>query len=481
MKNKFVRAMCALISAAFLSSCGVITINSPAAPPETEAETDGGAGSSYEVSEYEKWSENYGKETKAFLRDLEKADYNGAVFQIATAKAGTVMPDESIGAVISASFAERNAAIEDHFNISITEKVVNIDTMYDEAVAAVKAGEYYADLIMLPQSYICSFATRGILLNLNTLPNFNYEGGYYSETGLQSGGGFGKLYAVSGPASLTLDTASVVYFNRGLIDSSELESLYSLVDGGDWTWDKFKEYCSAAANLGVYSFGTQNNQINFPDTVYFSCGGRFVMSEAGGAPTVCMNADFGNTVTALCASLLADPLYYSDSMSAIEAFSSGKMMFLIDNAETMKTLANSEVAWGVLPLPKYSAEQEGYYTLASDTNSMFFACLPTVTDVGRVSNVLAMLNISSYGEQGDDLALDAQSYYLRDNESARMLDIALDGVVYDFAYSFSPYHQAVSSISYVALRNPTQGMSTVTGYLNTWTGAFNTAVYRLFN
>ena len=480
MKNKFLRLVCALTAAALLSSCGVITVNTPSAPAETEGDTEE-TKPSYEVSEYEKWSENYGKETKAFMRDLVKADYNGAVFQIATPKAGCVVPDESIGAVISASYVERNAAIEDYFNISITEKAVNIDTMYEEAVAAVKSGEYYADLIMLPQSYICSFATRGILLNLNTLPNFNSEGGYYSASGVQSGGGFGKLYAVSGPASLTSGTASVVYFNRDLVDAAGLESLYDLVDGGEWTWDKFKECGAAALGLGVYSFGTQNNQINFPDTVYFSCGGRFVMSEAGGAPTVCMDADFGNTVTALCASLLADPLYYSDSMSAIEAFSTGKMMFLVDSADTAKTLANSEADWGVLPLPKYNAEQENYYSLASDTNSLFFACLPTVTDVARVSNVLAMLNIVSYGEQSDALALDAMSYYLRDNDSGRMLDKALDGVVYDFAYSFSPYHQAVSSISYVALRNPTAGMSTVTGYLNTWTGAFNTAVYRLFN
>ena len=47
------------------------------------------------------------------------------------------------------------------------------------------------------------------------------------------------------------------------------------------------------------------------------------------------------------------------ALSAIDSFNSGNTLFLIERVDTMKALSQS-VDWGVLPMPKYSEEQEKY-------------------------------------------------------------------------------------------------------------------------
>ncbi len=481
--DKYIKsALSLLISMLMLSGCGMIALNPPsgnsgdetADVPETEAP--------YQVSEYEKYDANYSSELSKFMHDITEADYGGGSFLIATTKSALIVPDETVGAVLSKEMELRNDFIESELNITVSEKKVDETTMYDDIRTAIKSVTYYSDLIMLPQSEIGQFVIGGAIANLSSLPNINFTAGYYNASSVEAGGGASKIYAVAGPASTDDDCLSAVFYNKTMMSQITDENIYSVVDSGSWTWTKFLELSDAASALGdgYYSFGTQNCTMYLQDLIYISCGQKFVSVGDGTMPQIAFTAESAAPIVELIKSVINHGARNTNSLEAINAFASGNTLFLIDKLSTMESIAGSSADWGVLPLPKYSAEQGNYKTLAFSEDAMFFAMVPTVSDTLKISNVLAMLNISSYGDIPDAYAENAMSYYLRDNASTRMVDIIMNSAAYDFAYSYGGIRTSISSATYTAIRNPSTGVSTVAGYLNTYSKRFAGDVYNLF-
>ncbi len=483
MKKKYTEFILALLSlllsAALMSGCGIIIVNSPATA-ETEAEGSAEETASYQVAEYDAYISKDNVMARRYLKGIEKKDYEGSVFLITSAKEGVVAPSENSGAVISSKLIKRNESVGNYFNLSISAKTAKPEDMLADISANVKSGTYFSDIIFIPQSYIYQFTVHGYLTNLSSMPSLDLNADYFYTSAVEAAGAAGKTYALAGPATICEDSLSCIFFNKALLNVAGLQSPYDLVDSGEWTWDKFGEYLKSASALNCYSFGTQNAQIYFADLVYFSSGGKFTNSVEGGYPVVAMDKTFGTKITERTASLLADPAYYSDSMTAIDRFNSGEMMFLVDNLSTAYTLANSSVDWGILPLPKNDASQASYLSYVNSEEAMFMAVVPTVTDTDKVSKVMSVMNIMSYGDLADYYISDAMNYCLRDNASCRMMSHVFKNPVYDFAYTFSPYNQAIANISYTAVRNPASGFHTVSYYIDNWTYSYNNAVRALF-
>ena len=481
--DKYIKvSVCILLSLLMLSSCGIIAINPPSIdngeettlPPETTPP--------YQVSEYEKYEANYSKEVTKFLHDVSDADYGGGSFLVATPKSALIVPDETVGAVLSKEMKLRNDFIESELNIVVSEKLVDKNTMYDQIRQAIKSVSYYSDLILLPQSDLGKYVLGGAVANLSSLPGINLEGGYYNHSAVEAGGGASKIYGIAGNACLDMDALSAVFYNKTLMSQITEENVYSLVDSGNWTWAKFLEYANGVSKLGegYYSFGSQNAAMYLSDLIYVSCGQKFVSVPKDSMPQLAFTADSANPVIDTIKSVLNHEKRNDNSLEAINSFANGNTLFLIDKLSTMEAIANSKADWGVLPLPKYNTEQKEYYSLAYGEDALFFAMVPTVSDTQKVSNVLALLNIASYGDLPGAYAENAMIYYLRDNTSTRMVDIIINSATYDFAYSYSNVRNSIASATFTAIRNPSIGVSSVANYLNSWTRRFNSDVYNMF-
>ena len=482
--NKYIlSSISLLLCAAILSSCGVIVFNDPT-PPEDLNETQKPVETKepYSVQEYEPYSPAHTDDLQKFLQDVSEADYNGGTFLIANSKAPLIIPDESCSVIISQEYEYRNAYVEQELNIMLAEKIVHPDTMYDEIRQAVKSSSYYADLIMIPQSEIGRYAGDGFIANLASLPGMNFDGGYYNSSSVAAAGGNSKVYAVAGDASTSYDSLSAVFFNKTLLAQLTSENLYSLVDDGAWTWAKFLEYADSVANLEgeYYSLGAQNTVMYLQDLIFISSGLQYVSCNYGEMPQIAFTAEVADPVVDLIKRVVNHPKRNYNDLDAITAFAGGNTLFLIDKLSTMSALSTGAADWGIVPLPKLSAEQESYRTLANCDDAMFFAMVPTVSDTQKISDVLAMINISSYGETPDAFANNAMSYYLRDNASARNVSRIINSTIYDLSYSFSSEAKAVYSATYMNIRNASNGISGVQAYLKSWTRSFNNAMDKIF-
>lgn len=427
--------------------------------------------------------ESFGGEIKYFLNDLSGNNYSGAAARIVTAKKDLIIPDDNTGTVISQKTAERNQAVGDALGISVSAEERDSDTLLQELRASVRAGDYYADAVMFPQDMIGAFVTGDAVINMKSLPGFETDTKYYYQSAVAAGTGGEAVYAVAGPASLNADGLSCVYFNKTMVEEAGLESPYDLADRGEWTIDKYLEYMNSAAGLSseYYGYGAQNTSTYLTDVLFFGCGETLTQSVFGYYPTLTLGSEKTGAVIEKIKSVTVNGPKTVSAVTAIDTFKGGNMLFLLDRLDTMKTLSNSKTDWGILPIPKYDKAQEKYLTLANYEDAMFFGAVATASNYEMSADLIACLNIYSYGEMRSAYVKNAMYYYLRDNESVRMLDTIVKEPVFDFAYSFASTYNAIPSATFMAVRNTVSGVSSLERYLGMWQGQFESSMYYLFD
>ncbi len=469
----------ALLLCALLCSCGIFSVNRPF---DTEALTTEADDTTRAPTEFDSVKNEYNSESERFMKDLTGNDYKGVTVKIMTTKKSLVVPDENTSTVLSKDLEERNSAVETTLNVSIIADERDADTMYREIRAAVLAGSYYADIIMYPQNMIGKFVQGDAVINMNGLPAFETDQEYYYPSSVMAGTGGDAIYAVAGPASLNPDALPAMFFNKDMVKALSLESPYDLVDKGEWTVDKYNEYLNAAeAKEEYHGYAAQNTAPYLTDIFFISQGERYTSSTVGYYPTVTLSSEKTAAVVNKIREVTAHEKSAGSALTAINTFESGNTLFLIDRLDSMKALANAECTWGVLPLPKYDASQENYLTMAYYEDALFFGVVTTSPNYELTADLLACFNIMTYGYTNDAYCTNASYYYLRDNDSIRMLSKVLENPVYDFAYSFASTYNAVPNATFMAVRNNVAGVSTLERYLNMWTGQFNNAMYALFD
>lgn len=477
--NKIIKNSVSLFLAVLIvlsaSSCA-LRINKPGKDdPDVSSSADTNS-ETYDV-DYDFVENDFYSTVKKHLNEIGTADYNGASFMIASFAPELTDPDKC-GAVMSKAVYNRNNLLSSFFNIEIFTKEADSDTIYTELYNSKLAGDFYADLIAVPQYYIAQFATGGLLTNLLSLPFSDYDAGYNISSGVSAGIAASDGYAVAGWSTLQPDKLPAVFFNRDLFDEAGLEYPYKLVKEGKWTWDKFFEYCLAAEELGCETYGYQNTAVNLGDLIYVSCGNTFVSSGEGDPALIAVETDSTNVFAEVAYKVFNDPLKDKNSIEAISSFANGSSLFLIENLETTRQIANSDTVWGVLPMPKLSEEQGTYRSLAA-SNSAFFAA-PVGCSPEKTSHILAALNAASLGFIADAYVNDLMYFYLRDNASVEMVEKICYSAYYDMAYSFGTSDLSIANSTYFAIRNVYENNHDINFYINSFSSRGNAALSRFF-
>jgi len=483
-----VALLCAL--AVFVSGCGVILINEPSkTEPETTAKPETTAPEEPErvPEDIPVVEKDYTNEMDRFMKDLSTTNdqnkYSGAVARIVGTKKSLLVPAEDCPKIIKEDLVERNEGIESSLGITVVFDERDPDTLFQEAKAAVRSGTYYADAIMYPQYMTGAFVKEGVVLNMNALPDFETDMGYFYPSSVSASRGGDGLYAVAGPASLNIDALPCIFFNKDMVKAAGLESPYALVDRGEWTIDKYLEYTAAATALegDYYAYGAQHTSAMLTDLFFFGMGETLTQSLPGQYPTLTLGSPKTADVINKVRAAIVDTKSSGNALTAIDSFKSGNTMFLIDRLDNFRQFSTIGVDWGILPMPKYSAEQTRYYTLVNYEEVLVFSALSTAPDYEMTADLIACINIVTYGYTKDAYVKDATYFYLRDNESIRMMETVIESPVFDFAYSFSGTYDAIPSMTYMAIRNVVSEVSTLDRYLGMYAAGFEQAMYWLFD
>ena len=100
-------------------------------------------------------------------------------------------------------------------------------------------------------------------------------------------------------------------------------------------------------------------------------------------------------------------------------------------------MRNSTTDFGLIPFPKYELAQENYYHFVHKTAGKG-VCIPTTQAdpemAGLIIEAMAAKSVGTVTEAYYDKALTYK--YMRDEESAKMLDMILASRIYDLTYIY---------------------------------------------
>ncbi len=346
------------------------------------------------------------------------------------------------------------SSVEERFKVDITETVQSetyVNTQYRQLIAA-GADDY--DLAFVYDRFAHYFAEEGLIYDYADLDYIDLDKDYWDQSLREYATVGDKTFYAFGTYDFTyFDMTHCLVFNKDLYRELNFkEDPYELVRSGKWTFDEMAEMMKTATydndgddrqslrdNYGYVSSGKQ-----ILPNFWIAGGTTSVSLDRGRMPYLTMvDNDRFQQILDSCFELFWDQnvWYVSTGMGNqsehhTELFSGGNALFADYTFFFLSQLRNCEYNFGILPFPKYDAEQNDYYSRVEAGTVL--ATVPITNPDPEMAGAL----IEGMASEGYKTIL--PEYYETslkrrdspDEESAEMLDKIFATRVYDLGDSW---------------------------------------------
>jgi len=354
-----------------------------------------------------------------------------------------IMAEEINGAAMNDAIYYRNINVQELLNCVIEE--TNIDAggdAYNALKQSVMAGDgSYQVWISRLQQYL-PMAAEGNLTLLTDVPHINLEQPWWDQASVSElSFAHKKFIAVSDISTMDDKGASAIVFNKQLITDYNLDIPYDLVRNGTWTLDTFKNMLTEVAfDIDGNGKMDANDRFGFMyqrDTMEaFLTGGNEATcrKDENDIPYMTMNTERAITLLMNLTDFLYDQNICMNSMmlpgdfniAMNTMFQNDQALFMWVRMVNVPELRTMESDFGILPTPKFTAEQDKYRTWINSWTGAG-VCVPLIT--GDTNPEYVGIFIEAMGAESRNLVVPA--YYdvmlsgivARDTESTEMLDI----------------------------------------------------------
>ena len=398
-------------------------------------------------------------ETAEILPDIPELDFGGSDYVICTSGSSDdngvdwvtydVYVEELNGEVINDAVFERNLYLNETYNINLRADVTS-GAVHSSLQTDVKAGGGTYDAgftgIMRGQT----LGTQGITHNMFAVPYVDLSKPWWDHRLTEDCTLLGDVYLGTGDITVIDNDATwILMFNKQMHDDLGLEDLYTLVREDRWYYDTLYTMLQTATRdtdgngklqpkVDTFGFVTTAN------TCYgllYASGEQMAPKNEEGIPTLIENIDRFTAVVEKAGMILgnldhvfvADRTGYgTDDLRYI--FEEGRALFYGEVAQCITRMRNSETDFGVIPWPKFDEAQQGFYNFVHNTAAKAIV-LPVTCDLemsGAITEAMAAKSMYTLTPAYYDTALTYK--YMRDEESAEMMNIILASRCYDPAY-----------------------------------------------
>ena len=397
------------------------------------------------------------------IAKLDGIDYQGYEFRIMDRSAEQdpnwetidVWVEAETGDTIDDAVYKRNTLLEDAMNIKITENKVK-NPCVDARTSIMSGGDDF-DIFTDGLSLLATMAVEGYLVDLNTVDALNLTETWWDQDLNKDLSIAEKLFFCTGDISIMDNYGTwCVMFNKDIAADYDFEDLYTLVKDGKWTIDKMYDMAKQVTR-DVDGNGVQDNsdQWGFLTESYneyglWAAGGqRITDKDADDIPTLVAYSDKSvevlDKVTEFtqdkACTLVADTVT-SGTLTGCgftnEHFGNGNALFIYGGMWLITKFRGYDVNFGVVPAPKFDESQTRYYNTYSYANCTAYSIPTTAADLERTGTVMeAMAEVSKYTLTPAYYDVALKGKYIRDEESAEMLDIILAQRAYDLGMIFN--------------------------------------------
>lgn len=376
--------------------------------------------------------------------DYGKKTFNVLTFNSIVPEFGDVAGD--MGDSVNSALVTRDLYTEDYLGvkmnvISMNGQYADRNTYSDHIATSVLSGAKMYDVVGSYSLIPVSLAVRGVLLDLNETEYLDFSKKWWAGFVYNSCTINDKTYFMSGDISTNLlYQMQIVAFNSEKLKDNKIneEDLYSLVDNGQWTLDRFIEIASNISQPdgegnwtanAFYAVGMQD--ANMLDSFYIASGMKLFSIEDD-------NLSVSSDILSNKVLSLYDKVYnaiYTEHIIKMpqgkSTFIDGKELFCVIPVYALKTtLSEMSDPIGILPFPKYD-ESDSYRTLLSSPHAQYYIPVD-VNDADASSAVLETMAYASYQYVTPEVFYSVMKFrYSKDENSSRMFDIIREGSTTD--------------------------------------------------
>lgn len=384
-------------------------------------------------------------------------------------EARELVAEEETGEPINDAVYIRNSVIKEKYNIDI--KMISLA---DEKAALKKnitSGDDLYDAVLMFNNNVPGIVTGDLLMDVSELPYLDLSKPWW-DPALKSLSIGNKNYLLGGDI-LILDNeaANALVFNKDLMAVYGLELPYNLVKEGKWTFDKLYEFITLVSEDlngdGNMTYDADRfGLLTFNDTLQallVSGGGTFALKDGSDIPYMSFASERNLQVISKAMDIMFNKknvLNYQTVSSAKigypQIFSESRALFMWMRMRVVENLRSMDSDFGIIPLPKYDEQQDGYHSLVNAYTGVLLGIPKSVRDVERTSVILEALAAESrYTLQPAYYDVTLQRKFTRDDESADMLNIIFNTRVYDVGgvYSFGDVFNGFTTLASKEDRN----------------------------
>ena len=325
---------------------------------------------------------------------------------------------------------------EEETGATIVASESSYTTLITEAQSYTMSGDKYGDIWLDMGWTLGQFYTSDLLKPMNDLKYLDTTKDYWHPSILETFTINGNLYGVSGDIAPIDNLSFMLFYNKSVAEELQLPDLYQLVRDGDWTFDKFIEYCEKAMKDNGDNVWTAEDRYGLggpPSTIeqelFYSMGGYFYNIDENGK-YYCATIDAHNTkiIDLITANVRDNHLSYDLSggetweVNTKEMFPTDRLLFCCYAASGLELWKEMTSDFGLLPMPKLNKEQKEYRN--GGTQAVFTIFIGKNAD---------QLDLTGYflefcGAYADDvLQTVSDTHYetlFRDEDSLEMLHLA---------------------------------------------------------
>ena len=371
-----------------------------------------------------------GYEMKFFVRGPE----NSAMFQVLR----NIDTEEENGEPLNDALYTRNARIEEKYDVKITGIGSNGTNGAGAAMATMLlAGDSTYDVIIPAMSQIGAVIMSDVLVDLKTVPHIGWDKPWWDQSLDRDISIGGKTFATMGDICISTSRAILMMmFNKQMIADFTLENPYDLVRNDKWTLDKLNEM-SRNVSKDLNGDGVLNAEDQYGYLVqqatsvnlFYGTGENVTKKDKNDIPELALvnnkrSVDVLTKMIDIFSS--SDYVFWGDDNNTRDMFVNGQGLFFGQALNMVEVIRNEDVNFGVIPVPKFDANQKEFYHFA-DTHCMSVLAIPkTNENLDRTGVILEAL----CAESSDTIVpafydINLIGKFFRDEESAEMLDIIL--------------------------------------------------------
>ncbi len=399
------------------------------------------------------------EESRELFANLPNVKYGGATFTVYVEgdyldryKSVEIVPHESSPDIIRDAVLERNARVEERFDVVIQEiRTANTEEMVAKVQDAVATGMQPYDAVMAYLPNAGTLAANDCLADLSQYSDYlHFEEDYWDSTAANSLSVAGKYYAMVGDMNLlAYDCTHCIVFNKDVIEDNKMENPYELVKNNEWTMDKMLEMAKiiTASNEDgqlndlddTWGFLINNN---YATSMFFGAGLTLTAKDDDDLPIISVGDESSvrvfNKIFEICndskVALIEDyrSSYTDVYKKATESIATKRALFRSMAVADIYELADYQCNYGIIPSPKFNTDQDQYYSYVS----VLYAPGTTIPLCARDPEMSAVILDAMCQASTDTVK---ENYYevmlkyrkVQDEDGAEMLDIIFNNRVFD--------------------------------------------------